>query len=314
MMDPNANVPSLQAQVDAITQGIASDALAQVDAAYPLQRAQSPNDPPMPAPAPQQGQQNTQTAPDAGRPDAGRRYAGKYISVDELEKGHVHAQSLITKLQAENAQLRAVPATAATAPVTAPRVNPVQRQVQMSEKLAQFGERNQIPAQELAEVVAEVAREVVREENAPVQAQQEAINYMRQNHPRFFEFQSEVLAHTSANPALQATVARELNNGNYVGGMLTAWSDYALSAGVDVHQRMVANNTVLNQEVEKARIDAGLASTQASGVHESQPDPRFISQERFQQLVEMSRNGYPMPLAREVFGAGLPDEIFGINQ
>jgi len=314
-MDPNTPMPSLQAQMDQITQGIASDALASVDAAYPLQRHVSPNDPPAQVQAPTADPAaNPQTAPATGRPDASRRYAGKYVSVDELEKGHMHAQGLITKLQSELAQLRAVPAAAAPAYQAAPRVNPVSRQSLVAEKIKQFEERTQIPAQELAEVVSEIAREVVHEENAPAEADRQALAYMQANHPRFFEFQPEVLAHVQANPTVAAVVNRELSRGNREGALEFAWGNYALSAGVDVHQRMLNNNTVLNQEVEKARVDAGLASTQASGIHEAQPDPRMISTDRFNQLVEMSRAGYPMPLAREVFGASLPDEIFGINQ
>lgn len=311
MQDMNAS--ELNAAMQHLTQGIAQEVLEQTEAAHPLPRPTSLNDAPRPAQA-TPAQAAPQTAPSTGRPDESRRFAGKYVSVEELEKGHLHAQSLITRLQAENAQLRAVPTTAAPAPVTAPRVNPVTREVIMSEKLKQFGERNQIPAQELAEVVSEIARGVVAEENAPAQAQAQTVAYMRANHPRFFDFQNEVLAHVSANPQLSAEVSREMNQGNYTGAAVLAWSDYALSAGVDVHQRMVANNTVLNQEVEKARVDAGLVPTQASGVHEAGPDPRFITAEKLNELYELSRNGYPMPLARELIGNTLPDDIFGINQ
>ena len=312
MMD-QMNPAELNAAMQHLTQGIAQEVLETTEAAHPIPRHVSLNDAPRPAqatPAPA----NTPTAPPTGRPDEGRRYAGKYLSVEELEKGHSHAQGLITKLQTELAQLRAVPTAAATAPVVAPRVNPVTRETILSEKVKQFGERNQIPAQELAEVVSEIARGVVQQENAPAQAQAETVAYMRQNHPRFFEFQNEVLAHVSANPMLQNEVSREMNNGNYTGAAVLAWSDYALSAGVDVHQRMVANNTVLNQEVERARVDAGLVPTQASGVHEAGPDPRFITTERLNELYELSRNGYPLPLARELIANTLPDEIFGINQ
>jgi hypothetical protein len=311
-MEMEQGMPSLQSQVNQITGLIAQEAFDTVGATHPLPQRMSLNDPPpVQVPQGQPGTTPVQNAPD-GRPDPSKRFAGKYVSVEELEKGHVHAQALITRLQQENAQLRAVPTAASPNPGT-PRVNPVERQVQLSDRIKQFGERNQIPAQELAEVVREIAGEVVAETNAPAEAQRQATEYMRQNHPRFFDFQAEVLANVQANPGLQQVVSRELARGNFEGAMETAWSNYALNAGVDVHQRMVANNTVLNQEVEKARVDAGLVPTQAAGVHQAAPDSRYISAERFEELKELARQGYNMPLAREVFGANLPDELFGIS-
>ncbi len=175
-----------------------------------------------------------------------------------------------------------------------------------------FEEGREFPVQELTEAVAEIAQNVVAQDAAPRAAQANALAYMQENHPRFFDFQGEVAAHVKANPNLETVVQREIARGNYEGAMETAWSNFALAAGVNVHQRMNANNAALNQEVEQARQDAGLVSTQASGVHPATPDSRFISAERLEQLAELSRNGYNMPLAREVFGASLPDDVFGL--
>ncbi len=313
------------AAMNAITQDIASEALGEMDRAYPIQRPTSLNDPParpQPAPAPQQTAQAAAPASQAqpatqptqgGQPAPERKFAGKYLSVEELEKGAIHQQTLITNLQRELTQLRSVPSAAQLPPSVAPRANPVNLGAQRMEKLKAFEERHQIPAQELEEIVSAIAEDVVTQREAPKTARDQALAYMQTTHPRFFDFQNEVTAHVRANPALEAVVMREMSRGNYEGAMETAWSNFALSAGVDVHNRMNANNAALNQEVEQARQDAGLVSTQAQGVHQAQPDSRFIPVERLEQLADMSRAGYNMPLAREVFGANLPDDVFGIN-
>lgn len=309
------------AALNAITQDIASEVLADVETAHPSRRPQSLNDPPQRPTAPVQQTQapaQTQGSPAAqptqgGQPAEGRKFAGKYLSVEELEKGAIHQQTLITNLQRELSQMRSAPTTTAAPQPAAPRANPVTLGGERLAKLkTAFEEGREFPVQELTEAVAEIVNGVVEQKEAPRNAQLGAVAYMQTNHPRFFDFQNEVAAHVKANPSLEAVVTREINRGNYEGAMETAWSNFALAAGVDVHQRMNANNAALNQEVEQARVDAGLVSTQAGGVHQAQPDPRVISAERLEQLTELSRAGYNMPLAREVFGASLPDDVFGV--
>lgn len=308
------------AAMNAITQDIASEVLEDVSRAHPVQRPRSLNDPPAPQPQPapqvqaaQTQAQPVQTQPQGGQPASERRFAGKYLSVEELEKGAIHQQTLITNLQRELSQLRSVPTAAQPIQPQSTRANPVSLDTQRAEKLKAFEDRHQIPAQELEEVVSILTEGVLAQHEAPKAAQAQAVAYMQVNHPRFFDFQTEVTAHVKANPTLESVVQREISRGNYEGAMETAWSNFALNAGIDVHNRMNVNNAVLNQEVEQARADAGLVSTQAQGVHQAQPDPRFIPAERLNELAEMSRAGYNMPLAREVFGANLPDDVFGIQ-
>lgn len=313
----------------AITQDIAGEVLGQMDQAYPIHRPTSLNDPParpQPAPMPVGNIQQLTQAPAAppqatppqqpnqgGQPAPERRFAGKYLSVEELEKGAMHQQTLITNLQRELSTLRSAPTSAPVPQAPAVRANPVTLGGDRLAKLkSAFEEGREFPVQELTEAVAEIVDGVVTQREAPRAARDAATAYMAQNHPRFFDFQGEVSAHVRANPTLEAVVLREMSRGNFEGAMETAWSNFALSAGVDVHQRMNANNAALNQEVEQARQDAGLVSTQANGVHQAQPDSRFISAERLETLADMSRAGYNMPLAREVFGANLPDDVFGL--
>lgn len=248
--------------------------------------------------------------------------AGKYKSVEELEKGYWHVQNLLTRTQAELAATKGTPvlealppgSPAPTAPAPAPlpsaRVNPVDRaKARAAEVLGKFSEKYTVEPDEMREVVRAVSEEVFEARLAPMDRMAEAEAYMREQHPDALKFGTEIAAFIAANPIVQKVVSQSLAVGEYEDAMEYAWERYQVSSGKAAEIAGLGAAAV----AEKARLDARTdavspSASTGSGVHPAAEAP--LSTEERQHLVDLYHAGYKTPLLRATIAKTLPDELF----
>lgn len=248
--------------------------------------------------------------------------AGKYKSVEELEKGYWHVQNLLTRTQAELAATKGTPAlespppgtpaptAPAPAPLPAPRVNPVDRaKARAAEVLSKFSEKYTVEPDEMRDVVRAVSEEVLESRLAPMDRMAEAEEYMRANHPDALKFGTEIASYIAANPIVQKVVSQSLAAGEYEDAMEYAWERFQVASGKAAEIAGLSAAAVAEKAREAARVDAvAPTALTGSGVHPAAEAE--LSVEERQRLVDLYHAGYKTPLLRATIAKTLPDELF----
>lgn len=256
-------------------------------------------------------------SPPTGEP---RRYAGKYTSAEELEKGYNHLFELHRRTMADLAAAKGSPAPETT-PEASPlaptvpslpsaRVNPVERaKARAAEVLGKFSEKYTVEPDEMREVVSAIADEAIESRLAPMDRMAEAEEYMRANHPAALAHGTEIAAFIASTPIVQKIVARSLAEGEYEDAMEYAWERYQLSKGLaaETAGRAAAAEAEAARVVSRVDATAPHAST-GSGVHA--PAEPELTPDEMKNLVDMYHAGYRTPLLRATIAKTLPDELF----
>lgn len=259
-------------------------------------------------------------APSEGRPgDAQKLLLGKFKDEATAEKsyhGLIHANKALLsekdQLLATIADLQSRangrPAPAPSAPEQA---DPVSRSGRRAEILAQL-ESDPFNAALVAQLADVAAQEAVEKASAPQRAYAEADNYMRARYPEAFQFGDEVGQFVATDPATKSAVEKLWEKGAYGEASELAYLRWQINQASSAEASGRANAQVLQEEVAKARIDAGLVSSQANGVHETPASQIAVSKEEEEAAIRQYHAGYKQPLMR-IIGRDLPDDLFGPN-
>lgn len=267
----------------------------------------------------------------AANPQPGRKFLGKYNSEEEAERGYHSLLHLNKQVLEKNdelmRQLAAANTRSATTSVTNGQANPANPAAPVSfditESLSTLqADYNIDPAafKPFADAVIAAAETRAREaaaqafdaKEAPNRVIQQADEYLLARYPEAAAFGAELSQFVHGDPELKGFVDDGLNKQDLRLPMEIAWLKFnqARLSGQERVGQVLAD--VTQQEIERTRVDAGLVSTQASGVHENAASANVITREDMAHLVGMYHSGYKEPFLRATIGATLPDDVFGI--
>lgn len=318
---------------DLLAATIGNDVFEEIAKQDPASRAGNPLPPPPadPAPAPAVPSAAPQadpasvpapvadTAPIPDGQPAGRKLVlGKYGSEKEAEDAYhrlLHTnKELMRRLDAATGQQAVLEQPAPRQPEAAqtPRVEPAVRSAAREEAMKTWQEKYGVAPEDL-DALKVIAREAVLEEVGPEREYRKADQFMSERYPESMQFREEVTQFVQTDPETGEFVRSAWERGDYKAAMEYAWMKYNLNVRTATERAMLANDAVRQQEVEAARKDAGLISSQVSGVHETtkQYGP---TKEEMARLENLHRAGHKEPWLRATIGATLPDELFGIGQ
>jgi hypothetical protein len=254
-----------------------------------------------------------------GQPGSQRLLLGKFKSEPEAEKsyhGLIHANKALLSEKDQllstiaDLQLRAngQNAPASQAPSQADPVSRSSRRAEIIEQL----ESNPFDPALVARLTEVVAQETLEQANAPQRAYDEANTYMQARYPEALQFGDEVGQFVATNPETKAAVEKLWAAKAYGEASELAYLRWQIQKAGSAENSALANAQVLQEEVAKARIDAGLVTSQANGVHETPASQIAVSQEEEAAAIKQYHAGYKQPLMR-IIGRDLPDDLFGPN-
>lgn len=263
------------------------------------------------------------------------------------------ARTELARLREENLKLRTSPApTPGAAPVSRANVAPLSRaaldnaQGKLEEVLSSIAENGGILDAEAAKSLSKAQREVAdaaadlrvqevlgQRDTAQVTERnewKEVDDFMSQHHPESAKFSDEVALMLQSDPVLQAGVNALLAQGDKIQATVLAWKSYermntgALSAAshakaVETEADLAAREQVRKEQVQKARVDAGVitGSTGGAGVHENSNATAASREEieaaRRQMRIEGDAPGSPaaMRFREMIIGPSLDPKYFG---
>lgn len=200
-------------------------------------------------------------------------YAGKFKTIEEMEKAHHLLMHGFNALKAEQDKFLAQAASppAATVPLSPGRVDPVAAPVRNDADNQKWVEQYGIDP---ADIDARVERKLTeaRERDAiPGRLMQQADAYMAQAHPDFMTKVDEVKAFVAASPWLRERVATLWSNSLYAEAMEIGYLAY--DNAVRTASIVGAAGAATNQAVGMQRGDAALLTSQAGGARELTPAP-----------------------------------------
>jgi hypothetical protein len=264
------------------------------------------------APSPQQ------TSTTGGQPAVdGKMLLGKYKTEAEAEKGYFNLlqQNKVLLSQLDKfKEAPPAPAPTFTAPAQPEKADPSLQAI--VDKFSQFEEVTGIPKEEIHDMFATVAKSIAKETarqtyteiEEPRKRLQEADDYMATRYPESTKFQDEIVQFTRTNPEVNSVISELWGKGLYKEAMQHGYMAWKLESGVQQEHALTVAEEVRRNEVEAARQDAGLLSTQAQGARESVnvgPSP-----EEMAELIRISRAGNNVPFLRATIGRTLSDDYF----
>lgn len=278
-MDPNTIA---QAALGALSQ----------DAAFTARFGEAPSDDPKaPAETPPAKAEAKADQPDTGSPEP-RVFAGKYPSVEELEKGALEGQSFITQLQRENAELRAR-VTATPTPSPEPEPSPFA-------EIEQYG----VPADLMERAVNTAAAKVVSQFFAPMVAINEVENDMRKSVPGYAQHAGSLEEFIKGDEQTARIVGALGAQGLIREAKLVAFDRFKIAKAAEIEAADKARAAADAAKRSESKADAGVAPT-ASGQGRSNKDPRT---ERMAQNLRGAIGGDNQALGRYAADIiGLPE-------
>jgi len=178
-------------------------------------------------------------------------YAGKYKSVEELEKGYWNSAQEAKRIADENKQLKEI--------LTAhQRVNPAER-ADARPDFAKELEDAAIPVEPLMNLIRETARQIVKTEVLePIVRGSEARAAVMREFPDFTQREASLQAFLSANPAVDEKYQRMLK-----AGLEQEALEFVFMTSERLSTKPVADAS--GQEQAVARATAALSGTQVGG-------------------------------------------------
>lgn len=254
-----------------------------------------------------------------GQPGIERLILGKFKTEAEAEKAHhllIHAnKTLMAELDALKGKSSVATPTSVTptaTPSTETRISPLDiSKMRAAPALAKFKEVYGVEPEDFVPLVQQLAEDIIEQREAPKVAFAAADSYMAERYPESIAMRDELVQFMTTDADTKPFVEKTWARGDYKEALEYGWTKMRGALAQGTENKMVLNAEIRKQEVDAARKDAGLVTTQASGVHETkQIGP---SQGDMETLTAMSRAGNPYPLLRATIGKTLPDELFGVN-
>lgn len=189
-------------------------------------------------------------------------------------------------------------------PGSEPRANPAVRNERAVEKLAEELSiepnllRELFPTETSApsfdpNAIQEIVRNAVRQEIAPIQAQNEADAYMRQNFPEAYQHRQELEMYVrTAPPEVQQDIATLMGAGNVAGAYRVAWNGYQSSLQSAAHNHLTTQAQAAETERLASRGAASMPTApQGTPPHAVSQDPSAPNVEQEKQLLKAAQDG-----------------------
>ncbi len=249
------------------------------------------------------------------------------------------AEQEAARLRAENETLRRTPAAPAAAPMPAPVVAPQAAPIssaKLDKVLASLEAEGGILDKENLTNLVEGLREVLGAEAAQAaenrisarEAEKKAENdrwqavdeHMQQAHPDSLAYSNEIGLYVRSTPLVAAAVGAMVKSGNLNEAAELSWEMFRMAhqgmsptevkaASAEATAKLEAGDQVRREAVDAARKDAGVASSAATGVHET-PGVVGPSQEEIDQAAAEMRAGDGTRWRALTIGKTLTDPIF----
>lgn len=265
--------------------------------------------------------------------------AGKWKTPEEARKG-IHSLIQLTKSAlSERDQLRAkqmqpsAPSTPAAEPAgTVSRAAPPEVSAKRDEVLTALKDRYGFEPEDLNALVNLVTDEAASKANSSLKAEQqqaeadarswqEVDQYMATAYPEYASHVDAISLYLQKDNEVAAEVNALVESGNKKGAMRLAWLSFrdamklesaptppAEDPKAKEERELLAREQVTKEERERARIDAGLVSSQMGGVHT--PAAEGPSEEEVAQATRLFKAGIKEPYLRLKFGSQLSGPLF----
>lgn len=288
--------------------------------AAPVQEGQQADPAAQPA-APAAPADSPASKPEGQPGGEGKLLLGKYKSESDAEKayhGLIHSNKALLaerdQLLANLSEFQNRANGQQPAPSAAPsrQADPVSRSEQRASILKEL-ENDPLNPEIITKLTDLAVNEALERATAPQRAVEQADQYMTARYPEAYQFVDEVQQFVATDPATRAAVKELWDKGAHGPASELAYLKWQLHKASSAETGAIANAEVRRQEVEKARVDAGLVSSQASGVHESSSANLGPTKEDMESAIKQYHSGYKKPLLN-IIGADLPDEMFGIQR
>jgi len=257
--------------------------------------------PQSPQPVPADGSQN--------QGDGSEKVFGKYLSLEEAEKGYYHAVNTLSTTQQENEQLRqqlasfqgqpsAYPTLPLQQPGQTPRVDPTapKRNWAESPAVRRAAEETGIDPSVFVSLAEEIhgpdvdiqtaVQQAVQATLQPLVSASQADMKMRELYPEHEKHLPEIGTFLGANPRIRDAAIALKQTGRDFEAQEYVWNQYQHAVGIGQQNRMLANAQVAEEERQTARAAAHLPSSPSTPVHAAQQDP---NQPSTQQVEEWRR-------------------------
>ena len=233
-----------------------------------------------PAPAPE----TTPAAPESPQPT--RLLAGKYKSVEEMERATIERERTLHEREAELRAARAVNQhlEEVFAPLRNQRDQPRERPVPVT-----FNDQQQpiVDNAALMEMVDRRAREIAREQVAetlqPLQSLSLANNRLRAEYPEIVQREGEFAQWLQANPSYQERVQRDPEF-----ALEGAYLKFERDRGLATTTHNLETNTVAQAQVNQARSNASPAGGGATATR--RPSESDAMQQRLTELYKLGND------------------------
>jgi len=173
-----------------------------------------------------------------------RKFAGKYTTVEEFERGYWNSAQEAKRLAEENKLLREIAASKQE------RVNPAERMDTRKKYLEELSEAA-IPVDALANLIREEAQNIVRETFEPLARGAQARSQMLEKYADYEKAERDLNNFLSANPDVNEKYTRMMNAGLEDAALEYAYLNFSRSAAVPTDAS--------GQEQAMARATAALA-------------------------------------------------------
>lgn len=208
---------------------------------------------------------------EGGQP-ANRKYAGKYLSVEELERGYkesnTEAQRLIAEKRMADAQVAELQAQLQLAHA--------QRQARPEDEYIQADEDGRLRRSDLQQIARDAAREAVVETMRPLQNAMDARSRMEQQYEDYGTLEADIRKWMSGNPEMRA-IHDEIAATSPRGALEFAYSKYR-DARV---QEAIASGSDLQAALEHGKAAGRVTSPSQTRIEE----PEF-NQETYRQKLD----------------------------
>ncbi len=181
-------------------------------------------------------------------------------------------------------------------------------------ELENFG----VPRAALKSAIEQLSQQTVTKMFEPAIRKMEADRQIVSKYPEYQDNFDSLSQFVQNQPELLEKVTRAENAGEYLLARELAWLHYERGGKVAKAQELTAANT---ERVEKAKAVMADAAVVKPSATDSRTDdayfsPNQIPENKFNDLIELAKAGYPQQLWKNTIGAGLERDypsVFGVD-
>lgn len=267
------------------------------DPSFTARFGEAPADPETPeSPA----QADPDAEPTSGAPPAEpRKFAGKYETPEALEEGYGNALTQLSTVSAENKALRD-----ALALLNQGKQTPAEPEPDPVTELDQYG----IPADVARAAMAKVAADAIRQYMSPMLTMAQAEQEFARSNPEYQAHVDKLEAYAKENPNILAVAQALYEAGKVREAKQYVWDNYRIAKAPEFEAAAKQRDAELRAARERAKLDAGIGTTQRGTTRAPKSDDRSERMERNRALA--IRGGDRHAIGRYAADLiGLPDNF-----